>query len=661
MSTEGQLNSVLKNLTGGEPRWTDGRAYLTVDAGAVCVRPTESGCRVMVTAVDDLPLDDPKAFRFVNSRNASTSGVSFVHAAGQIIAFEDLPDSDLDAATLGAAMQRVLKGSRIASAEWAATLWPTASFPADSGSANRPLVRRPLFEDELAAAIMSERRSRSIVVVGAQGSGRTTVAELLAKRLAESPSAASRPVIPVDGGVGVRSLIDTVELGFATYEDQGAVVVIDNLEEAITLGGSVDEELVQECIFRLRMLHSSPAIASVLVIAERYLGAFQEADPLFAEEWIVLNIPRMEAGELREVIDLEAERLSSEHGVTISPRAIDAALGPRLPTDYREHPGLACVRLENAVRRCLAAGDDVVDAADLSADRPAESAGPRDIDEILADLDKQVGMAEIKETIRDLANAHAANQLRKAHDEPTIPLGLNLVFTGSAGTGKTMTARIIAELYDSLGLLPRGHLFEASRGDLVAAYEGQTARQVRRVLREADGGVLFIDEVYALTPEGVHDDQYGQEAIAELLKGLEDQRETLAVIVAGYRDKMEHFLDANEGLRSRFAMTIEFPDYSVDELMEIWQRMAAKSRIHAPQETLDAVRNYLESTDTAGSWGNARGVRKLMEKMFARMAGRARSESDGMQIEDVKVLLPEDVPPLDIDNDKPSIGFGNYL
>jgi stage V sporulation protein K len=209
---------------------------------------------------------------------------------------------------------------------------------------------------------------------------------------------------------------------------------------------------------------------------------------------------------------------------------------------------------------------------------------------------------------------------------PASPVSLHAVFSGNPGTGKTTVARLLAEIYRALGLLSSGHLVETDRSGLVAGYAGQTAIKVHDVVDSAVGGVLFIDEAYSLTGEGPGD-EYGQEAVDTLVKLMEDKRDVLAVVVAGYEDRMAQFLSANPGLQSRFNRFLHFADYSPNELCAIFAKLVAAGQYTLTPDALAAVQTALAASYAARDerFGNAREARNLYERLVERQADRLAS------------------------------------
>jgi SpoVK/Ycf46/Vps4 family AAA+-type ATPase len=251
------------------------------------------------------------------------------------------------------------------------------------------------------------------------------------------------------------------------------------------------------------------------------------------------------------------------------------------------------------------------------------------------------GLASVKQEIISLRNVIVAQNKRIAKGLPALPMSYHCVFTGNPGTGKTTVARIVAEIYKDLGVLKKGHLVECDRASLVAGYVGQTAIKTNEVIDRALDGVLFIDEAYTLAKE---DDSFGQEAIDTLLKRMEDERSRLVVIVAGYTNEMKTFIASNPGLQSRFNRYIEFEDYTVDELIQIFRNMAESQKFILSEKFEEFLRKHLveKLTQDGPLFGNGRGVRNLFEKCIVKQANRLAMIGD--ENVDMQMLLPEDLP-----------------
>lgn len=290
--------------------------------------------------------------------------------------------------------------------------------------------------------------------------------------------------------------------------------------------------------------------------------------------------------------------------------------------------------------------DDEVDGDDdmvLDSAKVTNPAKARSLDAILRELDEMVGLGPVKEEINRLIAAQRLADLRRRRGLPTQDLSPHLVFVGNPGTGKTTVARLIGELYRSLGMLPSGHVVEADRSSLVAAYMGQTAIKTRQVCEKALGGVLFVDEAYSLVGDR---DQYGEECVNTLLQFMENHRGEFAVVVAGYPAEMYGFVESNPGLRARFDLFMEFPDYSDDELEQIFLGIAQKNDYVIASDALAKTRSYIAAWPRWRGFGNGREVRKLFGDIARRHAEILFAQGDGKKVstEALRTITAEAIP-----------------
>ena len=246
------------------------------------------------------------------------------------------------------------------------------------------------------------------------------------------------------------------------------------------------------------------------------------------------------------------------------------------------------------------------------------------------ELDDLIGLESVKQEVRSLANFVKLQKQREAQGLKSAKVSYHLVFYGSPGTGKTTVARIVGRIYKDLGVLKKGHTVETDRAGLCGEYVGKTGPKTDTVISKALDGVLFIDEAYSLVPEGGAGNDYGQEAISTILKRMEDYRDRLVVIVAGYKDEMQRFIDSNPGLQSRFNRYIDFPDYSSGELTDIFKMYMKKNQYTLAPDAEEYLKEQFEYAvaHKDRNFGNARFARNVFEKSIQQQANRLAGQTN---------------------------------
>ncbi|TDO57321.1 parallel beta helix pectate lyase-like protein [Kribbella sp. VKM Ac-2571] len=323
------------------------------------------------------------------------------------------------------------------------------------------------------------------------------------------------------------------------------------------------------------------------------------------------------------------------------------AAGPAVVFGRRCQGEVVSCRWENTAEPALDLAEpervSVTSAVQVEARATTAQPAAADVESLLAELDAMVGLAGVKDEVRSLIDEIQVNEWRRKAGLPVGGLSHHLVFAGAPGTGKTTVARIYGKLLAALGILPKGQFSEVVRRDLVGQYQGHTAEKTSVVFQDATGGVLFIDEAYTLSRAGAENDSFGQEAIDTLVKLMEDHRDEAAVIVAGYSDEMLRFLDANPGLASRFSKTIDFENYSPDELTLIVQRMVAASEYDLDAAAAPILEQHFARVSQTANFGNARDARRLFDRVRKAQSQRLR-RSDGIpDVSELRTLQLADV------------------
>jgi SpoVK/Ycf46/Vps4 family AAA+-type ATPase len=511
------------------------------------------------------------------------------------------------------------------------------------------------------AGMVVESRPRHLVFTGLPGSGKTMVARILGRMFAGLGVLSSGHIVVVDRGDLVHG--ETWEIGprVRRVVDRaiGGVLCVEDVHE---LQPTDDDWRNREAVNALLAAIQSHPKDLVVVLTgpdAAVNGLLKSESDLAAFFPSVLRFPGLTEDHFVSLFSEKAAAagFSLQDGVSEKVRSLVVST----PTgNARLAVGLLERAIARQARRVLA--DDVVSEDEslheiLVEDVPDTLVTTSWVDvqsDPVSEIESLIGLDAVKHEVRLLVAEAKADRMRREAGIPLASPTRHLIFTGSPGTAKTTMARLVAAAYAKLGLLSSGHLVEVSRGDLIGEYLGQTAPKVRAAVAKALGGVLFIDEAYSLTPAWY--DGYGSEAIAELIKLMEEHRDDLVVIAAGYDSKMAKFMEANPGLASRFPTTLRFPDYTDDELVEIFTLMTHKAGYTLHDEVIPAVYELLRGTERGESFGNGRFVRNVFDRALALQGHRITTDGNAA---DVRLLRPEDLPPAkSVEPDAPT---GQYL
>ncbi|HTI25389.1 MAG TPA: AAA family ATPase [Kutzneria sp.] len=509
-----------------------------------------------------------------------------------------------------------------------------------------------------AAGMKTAERSRHLVFTGNPGTAKTTVARLISQIYRELGVVTSGHVVEAQRSDLVAEFLgQTAVKTRAVCESAfGGILFID---EAYTL---TEGEYAAEAVAELLVQMENHRDDLVVIVAgyPKEMDEFMEANPGLRSRFANrVEFPDYSNDELAGIFRVMAKGQGyelSDDLVKALPQRITRIPRGRGFANGRSARQLLEAAISKQSGRLASMGDIAPEALNLlvANDLPApEDAGVqqgdgserRSLAELLAELDGMIGLAPVKEQVRTLVAETRVDARRRSAGLKVAARSRHLVFTGNPGTAKTTVARLIAQLFRELGVLSSGHLVETSRPDLIGEYLGQTAPKTRAVIEKAIGGVLFIDEAYMLVSDTLSD--YGPEAIAELLVQMENHRDDLLVIAAGYPADMERFLDANSGLRSRFGATVNFPDYNDQELVGIFEVMAKSQNYLLSDDLVEALPAAIAGIDRTSGFANGRSARQLLERTIARQAVRLAGpevDLDALPDEELQTLHVADLP-----------------
>ncbi|SDP98214.1 right-handed parallel beta-helix repeat-containing protein [Lentzea jiangxiensis] len=507
------------------------------------------------------------------------------------------------------------------------------------------------------AGMVAPPTSRHLIFAGPPGTGKTTVARLYGSILAELGVLRDGHLVEVARADLVAQIVGGTAIKTTETFNKalGGVLFIDEAYTLSSQGKGAGHDFGREAIDTLVKLMEDHRDDAVVIVAgySQEMATFLQSNPGLASRFTrTIEFENYSTDELVTIV----EKMCTAHQYHVPEdtrnalavhfgqmqRGDDFGNGRTARKVFEEMVDRQAFRLANEPDAddqslSLLQAVDVPGGADLT--QPDETA----LTSLRTRLDSMIGLSGVKEAINDLVNLIGTARQRRQAGLPVPTISNHLVFAGAPGTGKTTVARLYGELLAAMGVLQKGHLVEVARADLVGRYIGHTAHLTTEAFESARGGVLFIDEAYALTPSGGNGGDFGQEAVDTLVKLMEDHRDDTVVIVAGYSNEMRMFLQSNPGLESRFSRHIEFENYDTDDLVTIVHRMASANGYECAPQTVAALREHFAGVHRDVSFGNARYARQVMEKMMTRQAGRL-SKVGAPTVHDLRLLAPEDLP-----------------
>lgn len=484
-------------------------------------------------------------------------------------------------------------------------------------------------------------RSLHMIFTGNPGTGKTTVARIVARIFRALGVVEKGQLVETDRSGFVGGYMGETAKKTASLCDQalGGILFID---EAYQLCTSDSDDYGKEAVATL-IKRMEDCRGRMIVIAAGYTDEMRDFlrvnSGLESRFGIKIEFADYTASELAQIF----RSMCGKNGYTLSAE-LDAGLDGMIERLTRRRDktfgnarfvrqlfedatGRQADRLAESGGELAGAALTTLEVADIGAAKAEDVRAPT-IDEVMAELDGLTGMKAVKDEVKKLVATCRANKLREEHGVESATMSYNFVFTGNPGTGKTTVARIMAKAFRALGMLDRGHLVETDRSGLVAAYAGQTSLKTNKLIDSAVGGILFIDEAYTLN-QG-QNDTYGSEAVATLLKRMEDERGRMVVIIAGYKDEMKRFFAVNSGLESRFNRELFFPDFTPEELAAIFRQTAKKNKYVLSKDVEHWLDGYMRvmTKERDKNFGNGRWVRNLFEKTVERLSLRVVEMKD---------------------------------
>ncbi|MEU6206776.1 right-handed parallel beta-helix repeat-containing protein [Micromonospora musae] len=510
-----------------------------------------------------------------------------------------------------------------------------------------------------AAGLPAPPMSRHMVFAGAPGTGKTTVARLYGRILAALGVLKTGQLVEVARADLVAEHIGgtAVKTTEKFNEARGGVLFVDEAYALAPVESGGGHDFGREAIDTLVKLMEDHRDEMVVIVAgySAQMRQFLDANPGLASRFS--KTVEFESYATEELVTI-VERLCSTHHYSLEydTRVALANLFDGMNRDanfgnarvarkvFEEMIGRQAYRLSQAgdpsgVELAQLLPQDL--GAPAGTGVQAGVARDDELNRLLGRLNAMIGLSGVKREVADMIDLLATIRTRVKAGLPAPSVSRHLVFSGPPGTGKTTVARLYGELLTALGVLAGGQLVEVARADLVGEYIGHTAQRTREAFDRARGGVLFIDEAYTLAPPDARQD-FGREAIDTLVKLMEDHRDEVVVIAAGYEEEIEAFLAANAGLASRFSRRIHFANYDANDLVAIFQNLAAASGYECPGQTLAALRQHFEHVPRTRTFGNGRYARQVLDETITRQAGRIRSLRDP-SVEQLRMLLVEDV------------------